>query len=98
MSIIQKFSFQESQITVIKDGDEIWFKGKDVADILGYKDTDKSIRNHVDVEDKKKMSELGFKFKPSELVGLEKSPSSKVNEMGGLERNEKNTVYINESG
>lgn len=31
---------------------EPWFVGKDVADILGYTNTPKAIRNHVDDEDK----------------------------------------------
>ena len=31
----------------------IWFKGKDIAQILGYVNTDKAIRKHVDAEDKK---------------------------------------------
>ena len=30
----------------------IWFKGKDVAEILGYRDTNQAIRKHVDEEDK----------------------------------------------
>ena len=30
----------------------VWFRGKDVAKILGYSDTDKAIRRHVDEEDK----------------------------------------------
>lgn len=37
--------------TVIKDG-EPWLVGKDVAQILEYKDTAKAIRTHVDAEDK----------------------------------------------
>ena len=44
----------------------------------------KSIRDHVDPEDKRKLSELGSKSKQSETFPLE--------------RNEKNTIYINESG
>ena len=32
----------------------VWFLGKDVATILGYSDTDKAIRSHVDEEDKYK--------------------------------------------
>ena len=32
----------------------IWFLGKDVAKILGYSDTDKAIRKHVNEEDKYK--------------------------------------------
>ena len=30
----------------------VWFLGKDVANILGYSDTGQSIRKHVDDEDK----------------------------------------------
>lgn len=37
--------------TVVKDG-EPWLVGKDVAEILEYKDTAKAIRTHVDAEDK----------------------------------------------
>ena len=33
---------------------KIWFRGRDVAKILGYQDTDKAIRKHVDEEDKYK--------------------------------------------
>ena len=32
----------------------IWFLGKDIANILGYSDTDKAIRKHVDKQDKYK--------------------------------------------
>ena len=31
----------------------IWFRGKDVAEILGYRDTNQAIRKHVDNEDQK---------------------------------------------
>lgn len=37
--------------TIIKDN-EIWFVGKDVAEALGYSDTNQAIRKHVDEEDK----------------------------------------------
>ena len=37
--------------TVTIDGDP-WFVGKDVADIIGYANTPKAIRDHVDDEDK----------------------------------------------
>lgn len=39
-------------LRVVVDGDQVWFVGKDVAAALGYSDTDKAIRNHVDAEDK----------------------------------------------
>ena len=38
----------------IDDKQNIWFLGKDVAKVLGYSDTDKAIRKHVDEEDKYK--------------------------------------------
>ena len=38
----------------IDNKQNIWFLGKDVAKILGYSDTDKAIRKHVDEEDKYK--------------------------------------------
>lgn len=37
--------------TLYQDG-EPWFVGKDVADMLGYKETAKAIREHVDEDDK----------------------------------------------
>ena len=37
----------------IDDKQNVWFRGKDVATILGYSDTDKAIRNHVDEKYKK---------------------------------------------
>lgn len=32
--------------TIVKDG-EPWFVGKDVGEILGYKETAKAIRTHI---------------------------------------------------
>lgn len=46
-----------------EDNGEIWCVGKDVAEILGYKDTDKAIRDHVDAEDQELL-------KPADLAGL----------------------------
>ena len=33
----------------------MWFKGKELASLLGYKDTDDVIRKHVDLEEKKSL-------------------------------------------
>ena len=33
----------------------IWFRGKDVAEILGYSNTKKAVLTHVDIEDKKQL-------------------------------------------
>ena len=59
MSIIEKvFHYGESEISVIKCKDEIWFRGKTIAEILGYSNPLKEIRKHVDSEDKSEISEL----------------------------------------
>ena len=83
------FYYKETKLPVTKYKDEIWVRAKTAADILRYKNTMKSIRDHVDPEDKKGLSELGPKSKQNETFALEKSP---------IEMNEKNTIYINESG
>lgn len=53
MSNIQLFNSPEfGQIRTITDNDGIYFVGKDVAEILGYKDTSDALKRHVDSEDK----------------------------------------------
>ena len=57
-NVIEK-SFINQQIGIkfnsyIDEKFRVWFKAKDVAKILGYRDTDKAIRMHVDREDKYK--------------------------------------------
>ena len=37
---------------------EPWFKGKVVANALGYSDTDQALRKHVENDDKKKLGKL----------------------------------------
>ena len=47
----KKFANEDLEIeptSYIDDKQNVWFRGKDVATILGYSDTDKAIRNHVD--------------------------------------------------
>ena len=55
MSIIGKvFKYEETELSVIKRKDDIWFRGKTIAEILGYSNPLKAIRKHVDSDDKKK--------------------------------------------
>ncbi len=50
---IQTFTSSEfGKVRTIYFNDEPWFVGKDVAGILGYKETAKAVREHVDEEDK----------------------------------------------
>ena len=50
LEIFQNDEFGAVRTTTIND--EPWFVGKDVAEILGYTNTPKAIRDHVDDEDK----------------------------------------------
>lgn len=51
---IQLFNSPEfGQIRTITENDDIYFVGKDVAEILGYTNTRKALADHVDPEDKK---------------------------------------------
>ena len=54
MSIMEKvFKYEETELSIIKYKDEIWFKAVAVSTILRYKNTMKSIRDHDDTEDKR---------------------------------------------
>ena len=82
MSMIkQMFKFEESTLSVIKNNDDVWFRGKSVATILGYTDLKQAIRKNVESEDKMKLGDF--------RGGVWETP---------LTNNEKNTIYINESG
>ena len=109
MSIIEKvFHYEETELPVIKYKDEIWFRSKTVAEILGYAIKRKAIREHVDPEDKRKLLELGLKSKQNETdpikskqnesFWLRKASGSRGSKTDPLTNNEKNTIYINESG
>ena len=95
MSIIEKvFKYEAIELSVIKCKDEIWFRGKTIAEILGYAIQRKAILDHVDHEDKRKLSELVSKSKQNETEPL-KYRGSKTEP---LTTNQKNTIYINEPG
>ena len=62
MSIMEKvFKYDGIVVPAIKYKDEIWIKVVAVATILRYKNTMKSIHDHIDPEDKRKLSGLGPK-------------------------------------
>ena len=62
MSIIEKvFKYGKTELSVIKCKDDIWFRGKTLAEVLGYSNPLKAIRTNIDSEDKEEMSELVYK-------------------------------------
>lgn len=46
MNQLTTFNFESNQVRTVTHNDEPWFVGKDVAEILGYADTDYAIRTH----------------------------------------------------
>ena len=73
MCIIENvFRYEETNLQIIKYEDEIWIKAVAVATILSYKNTMKSIRDHVDSEDKRKLLELGPKSKWNETFPVKR--------------------------
>ena len=59
LSIIEKvFHYGENEISVIKCRDDIWFKAKQVALLLGYLDPGRSISQNVNPEDRISLEKL----------------------------------------
>ena len=62
MNIIEKvFKYGETELSVIKCKDDIWFKGKTLAEVLEYSNPLQAICMHIDSEDKEEMLELVYK-------------------------------------
>ena len=90
MSIIEKvFKYEATELPVIKYEDEIWFKAVATATILKCTNQRKAIRDHVDSEDKKKLSELVSKSKWNESFHLKMDP------LKGIKGN---SLYLYKSG
>ena len=96
MCIIKKaFHYEETELPVIKCKDGIWFIGKTIAEILNYANQGKAICDHVDPEDRARFDELhGGTNRSSSL----RASGSRGSETDPLTNNQKNTIYINESG
>ena len=53
MNEVKVFSNAEfGEIRTVEINGEIWFVGKDVAEVLGYSNTRDALAKHVDEEDK----------------------------------------------
>jgi len=61
MNKIQIFTNPDfGDVRTLEINGEAWFVGKDVAEILGYSNTNKAVQVHVDEEDKKILDFKGF--------------------------------------
>ncbi|CAK1244655.1 Prophage antirepressor [Fructobacillus cardui] len=52
MNEVKAFNFESNEVRTVLIDNEPWFVGKDVAETLGYSQTAKAIRTHVEVDDK----------------------------------------------
>ena len=52
MNTPQIFNFEQNEVRTVLVNDEPYFVGKDVAEILGYKNGSRDINRHVDQEDR----------------------------------------------
>lgn len=52
MNEVQLFNFENHEVRSLLINSEPWFVGKDVADVLGYKNQNDALNKHVDGEDK----------------------------------------------
>ena len=85
MSTIEKvFKYGETERSVIKCKDDIWFRGKTLVEVLGYSNPLKAVHTHIDSEDKEGMSELVYKG------GAQNGHPFRNVQQG--------TIYVNESG
>lgn len=52
MNEVEIFKYENKEIRTKVINNKVYFVGKDVADILGYKDTSDALKRHVDEDDK----------------------------------------------
>lgn len=52
MNELKVFIFKNNNVRSLIINDEPWFVGKDVAEVLGYSNPQKAIRDHVEKEDR----------------------------------------------
>ena len=94
-SVKKVFHYEETELPVNKCKDDIWFRGKTITEILKHANQRKAIRDHVDPEDRARFDELHRRTNRSSSLRASGSRGSKTDP---LTNNEKNTIYINESG
>ncbi len=73
---------QEKQIEHILIGNDPWFKAKQVAEVLEYKNSRKAITDHVDQEDRKTLGELKGSNESFPPLNNEQYQQIMINESG----------------
>ena len=60
MDNVKVFDFEDSKVRTVLVEDEPYFVGKDVASILGYKDINRAVKQHVDKDDINPLSHKAY--------------------------------------
>ena len=94
MTTIQTFQNSNFKVQCICVDGSPWFRGKDVATVLGYADTKKAITKNVDDDDRQTLSDLLALVNEGGLS--ERPPKSRGDSEYPLDSNAKNSVFINE--
>ena len=77
---LQTFCFEQKTVRTQQINNEIWFVGKDVAEILGYSNASKAVIDHVDNEDKTSIMVDMADSQNGNLLG--KTKTTMINESG----------------
>lgn len=64
MNDYQQLIFDNKNVRILGTCDQPWFIAKDIAEILGYKDTKKAVKKHVRDKNKKSLSDEGGRIAP----------------------------------
>ena len=85
--LLKMFKYSGKDVMILTINNEVWFKATEIAEILEYTNLQKSIRDHVDDDDKIILSKL-----------MEKYSIVRVNESFTLDQYLKTSIFINEVG
>jgi len=88
------FLFEGNKITLIYVNNEIWFKGKDIAQILKYQDTEQSLKQNIDDEDRIRFTDFDTRFEN----GYSNTVTQNGNLLNTVKKQHPHTIFINESG
>jgi prophage antirepressor-like protein len=96
MSVIRIPDFEDHHIRVFGTADDPWFCGKDVAEVLRYKNTMKALLDHVHPEDKKPFHELYQVTKERPIDSSDEKEAQQQVVQHVVQA--MTAIYINESG
>ena len=91
--IVDLYRYEGQEVQIIRQGDVVWFKAKDVATVLGYVQSDHAIKRHVRAKYKITLTNLYTRpLVSAGLVVRDKCGRITKND------NQDHTIYINEHG